>query len=94
MERHNEDCGSLIRTHIKTHLEGHYILEPGDSLHGKSGYPFIFNIDGQGIVWKVIGVKEEIARHDENGKRIIEGGSRYDFFLNGRPVPVKKGDAK
>jgi hypothetical protein len=71
----------LIRTHIKTHLEGHYILEPGDSLHGKPGYPFMFNIDGQSVIWKVDGVKEETARYDENGKRIAEGGPGMKYSL-------------
>jgi hypothetical protein len=66
--------GLLIRTHIKTHLESYYVLESTDSLHGKSGYPFVFNVDGRGVEWKVDGVKEETVRYDEKGNRIAEGG--------------------
>ncbi len=39
----------IIKANIKTHLEGYYILESKD-LHGKPGYPFLINIDGQAMV--------------------------------------------
>lgn len=35
-----------INAQIKTHLEGWYLLECKNSLHGKPEYPFLFNIDG------------------------------------------------
>ncbi len=81
----------LIRTHIKTHLEGYYILESRDSLHGTPNYPFVCNIDGQGVVWKAGGVKEETARYDEKGKEIPEGspGIRYSLEKKVRLAPGK-----
>ena len=42
-----------FRASIKTHTEGFYLLESRDSLHGKKGYPFVLNIDGQAVVWEV-----------------------------------------
>ncbi|MDD5169969.1 MAG: hypothetical protein PHN75_14220, partial [Syntrophales bacterium] len=44
-----------IRVQIKTHVEGYYLLESKDDLHGKPRYPFMFNIDGQMITWEAAG---------------------------------------
>ena len=70
-----------IRASIKTHTEGFYLLESGDSLHGKKGYPFVLNIDGQAVVWKVDGREETIPIHFEKGGRNPEGGTgvRYEI---------------
>lgn len=70
-----------IRASIKTHTEGFYLLESRDSLHGKKGYPFVLNIDGQAVVWKVDGREETIPIHFEKGGRNPEGGAgvRYDI---------------
>mgnify|MGYP001422938959 CR=1 FL=1 len=57
-----------IKATIKTHLEGYYALESKESAHGKPGYPFVFNIDGQAATWKVVGQKESVPRYDKNGK--------------------------
>jgi hypothetical protein len=70
-----------IRASIKTHTEGFYLLESRDSLHGKKGYPFVLNIDGQAVVWEVDGREETIPIHFEKGGRNPEGGSgvRYEI---------------
>jgi len=70
-----------IRASIKTHTEGFYLLESRDSLHGKKGYPFVLNIDGQAVVWKVDGREETIPIHFEKGGRNPEGGTgvRYEI---------------
>jgi len=70
-----------IRASIKTHTEGFYLLESRDSLHGKKGYPFVLNIDGQAVVWKVDGREESIPIHFEKGGRNPEGGAgvRYEI---------------
>lgn len=70
-----------IRASIKTHTEGFYPLESRDFLHGKKGYPFVLNIDGQAVVWKVDGREETIPIHFEKGGRNPEGGTgvRYDI---------------
>ena len=57
-----------IKATIKAHLEGYYALESKDSLHGKSGYPFLINIDGQAETWKVDGQRESLPLYDKAGK--------------------------
>jgi len=69
-----------IKSSIKTHLEGYYLLE-SRSLHGKPGYPFVLNIDGQAVMWKVDGQKENTPTYDESGKRSPEGGEGMRYNL-------------
>ena len=57
-----------IKATIKTHLEGYYVLESKKSIHGKPGYPFVINIDGQAVTWKVDGQKEILPLYDKDGK--------------------------
>ncbi|MFZ3254576.1 MAG: hypothetical protein WA133_09895 [Syntrophales bacterium] len=57
-----------IKATIKTHLEGYYVFESRDSMHGKPGYPFLINIDGQAETWKVDGQKESLPLYDKDGK--------------------------
>jgi hypothetical protein len=57
-----------IKVTIKTHLAGYYLLESKDSIHGKQGYPFLVNIDGQAQVWTVDGQKESLPLYDKDGK--------------------------
>ena len=71
----------LIRASIKTHFEGYYILESKESLHGKPGYPFVFNIDGQGILWKAAGQEETAPVYDEKGERNPEGGMGMKYTI-------------
>ena len=73
----------VIRAAIKTHQEGHYLLERRHSPHGKPVYRFLFNIDGQAAVWKVAGKKEELPASDEQGKtsRNPEAGSGIKYVL-------------
>jgi hypothetical protein len=61
----------IIRADIKTHLEEYYFLESKESIHGKQGYPFLLNINGQAVVWKVAGIKESKPKHDKDGKRSL-----------------------
>ena len=58
----------IIKATIKTHLEGYYVLESKDSLHGKPGYPFLINIAGQAETWKVAGQRETLPLYDKDGK--------------------------
>lgn len=58
----------IIKANIKTHVEGYYILESKESLHGKEKYPFIVNIDGQAVRWEVDGVKDVKPAYDADGK--------------------------
>ena len=70
-----------IRTSIKTHVQGYYPLESKDSVHGKKGYPFVLNIDGQAIVWKVDGQEETLPAYFENGGRNPEGGTGVRYVI-------------
>lgn len=73
----------IIKARIKTHIEDHYIFESKKSLHGKLGYPFLLNIDGQAATWKVDGQIENTPAYDNKGKRIPDGGK-------GILYPIKK----
>lgn len=75
----------IIQANIKTHLEGYYILESKD-LHGKPGYPFLINIDGQAILWKVDGVKDIKPSFEKaNGRsRDPEAGEGMKYVLGKR----------
>jgi len=73
-----------ITSSIKTHLEGFYLVESKGSLHGKPGYPFVINIDGQAATWKVDGLKEDTLIYDESGKRSPEGGEGMRYNLQKR----------
>ena len=53
-----------IKASIKTHLEGHYVLESRESLHGKEKYPFLVRIDGQAARWEVVGVRDVKPAYD------------------------------
>jgi hypothetical protein len=69
-----------IKASIKTPPEGYYLLESRS--HVKEGYPFLFNIDGQAVAWKVEGKSEITPRWDENGRVIPEGGRGIRYVLD------------
>jgi len=72
-----------IKATIKTHLEGYYVLESKESIHGKPGYPFLINIDGQAQVWTVDGQKESLPLYDKDGKtsRNPDAGEGVKYIL-------------
>ncbi len=72
----------IIKTSIKTHLEGYYFMEPENTFHGQEGYPILINIDGQAITWKIKGEDEIIS----NGKKNhgTEEGEGMRYTLNKR----------
>ena len=51
----------LIKANIKTHIAGYFIAESNNQAHGKPTYPFLFNIDGQAVVWNAPGVLDKKA---------------------------------
>lgn len=57
----------IVKANIKTHEAGYYIAESDASLHGKPGYPFLVNIDGQAALWKVDGRLDVKPAYDEQG---------------------------
>ena len=73
----------MVKASLKTHLEGYYSLESGKSLHGKPGYPFLLNIDGQAVVWRVDGEREATPLYDERGstRNDPEAGDGIKYVL-------------
>ena len=57
-----------ITANIKTHIEGYYILESKESLHGNEKYPFLINIDGQAARWEVDGIRDIKPAYNQDGK--------------------------
>ncbi|HET7318563.1 MAG TPA: hypothetical protein VFK23_05440 [Nitrospirota bacterium] len=73
----------IITADIKTHLEGCYKGESASSAHGKEAYPYLFNIDGQAVLWKAEGKKHELPKYDPDGKtsRNPEAGEGMKYVL-------------
>jgi hypothetical protein len=76
-----------IKASVKTHLEGYYFSEPDDSFHGLEGFPFLVNIDGQAVIWKLNGQKE-ITPKIKGSDNPEEGeGMRYPLDKKIRITP-------
>lgn len=73
-----------ISAEIKTHLEGYYKGESKESAHGKEFYPFLFNIDGQAVIWKAEGMKHELPKYLPDGKtsRDPEAGAGMKYVMS------------
>jgi len=84
-----------IKATIKTHLEGYYALESKDSPHGKPGYPFLINIDGQAETWKIDGWKESLPLYDKDGKtsRDPDAGEGIKYVLE-KKIGLRAGTHK
>lgn len=78
-----------IKATMKTVKEGFYPLESGSALHGKPGYPFVFNIGGQGVVWMAKGFPDIQPSHIDD-KRNPEGGEGVKYTLE-KKVMLKPG---
>lgn len=85
----------VVKASIKTHVEGYYSGEPEKSLHGKPGYPFVLNIDGQAVIWKVDGQKDVDPAYDEQGNtsRDPESGMGVGYILE-RKIRLREGAHK
>ena len=73
-----------IQASIKTRPEGYFLFEPRDSVQGKPGFPFLLNVDGQAVTWKVDGLQEITPRYLEDGSRNPEGGTGIRYVLDRR----------
>jgi len=84
-----------IKATIKTPLEGYYLFESKNSINGKPGYPFIINIDGQAVTWKVDGQKESLPLYDKDGKTSHdpEAGEGIKYVLE-KKIQLRAGTYK
>jgi hypothetical protein len=76
----------IVKASIKTPLEGYYVLESKKSLHGKPGYPFLVNIDGQAALQKIGGIRDNKPAYDQDGKtsRDPEAREGMKYFMEKR----------
>jgi hypothetical protein len=68
-----------IKASVKTHMEGYYFIEPHDTFHGQAGYPFLINIDGQAVIWKLKGQKEITPKRKGSDDPEAGAGMRYQL---------------
>jgi len=73
----------IVKANIKIHEAGYFIGESATSLHGKPGYPFLLNIDGQAAVWNVEGEKDVKPVYDDHGRTSAdpEAGTGIKYVL-------------
>ncbi len=84
----------LIMANIKTHLEGYYRGESKASVHGKEAYPFLINIDGQAVLWKVEGKRHELPSYvDGKTSKDPEAGEGIKYVLN-KKIRLRSGSHK
>ncbi len=84
----------LITANIKTHLEGYYLGESRSSAHGKETYPFLFNIDGQAVLWKAEGRKHELPKYvDGKTSNDPEAGEGILYVVN-KKIRLRPGSHK
>ena len=83
----------IVKVSIKTPPPGYYLWESNDSFSGKSGFLFVFNIDGQAALWKIDGREEVTSPYDESGERIPDGGRGIRYTLN-KKIRVATGSHK
>lgn len=76
----------VVKASLKTHTEEWYLLESKKSLHGKTGYPFVLNMDGQAAEFKIDGVKENVPVFDASGDKSPEGGEGVRYVFEKRIV--------
>jgi hypothetical protein len=75
----------LIKASIKTPPERYYALESKESAHGKPGYTFLVNIDGQAALWKAEGRKHDLPKYiDGKTSRDPEAGEGMKYVLEKR----------
>ena len=73
----------LITAEIKTRGKGDRQGEPESSAQEKETYPYLFNIDGQAVIWTVEGKEHELPKYDPEGRmsRDPEAGMGIKYVL-------------
>lgn len=70
-----------VRASLKAYPKDHFLIDPERPAEVVSAYPFVLNIGGQGVVWKVEGTTETVPVYDERGKRAPEGGEGIRYSI-------------
>ncbi|MBI5101412.1 MAG: hypothetical protein HZB33_06220 [Nitrospirae bacterium] len=84
-----------IKANIKTHVEGYYILESRESLHGRERHPFVVDIDGQAVRWEVDGTRDIKQAYDADGKTSRDPEARVGLkYILERKVLLSAGTHK
>jgi hypothetical protein len=68
-----------VKASVKTPTPEHYLLESKPQPPG-GGFPFELNVDGQKIIWKVEGARENRPVYGPSG-RLPEGGEGIRYVL-------------
>lgn len=70
-----------IMVSVKTPYAAHFLFGSRDIPYGTEEYPFLLNIDGQAIEWKVAGIEDTKPVRLEDGSRAQEGGKGILYVL-------------
>jgi hypothetical protein len=70
-----------IMVSVKTPYAAYFLLGSRDIPYGTEEYPFLLNIDGQAIEWKVAGIEDTKPVRLEDGSRAQEGGKGVVYVL-------------
>jgi hypothetical protein len=68
-----------VKASVKTPTAEHYLLESRPVPPG-GGFPFELNVDGQEVIWKVEGTRENTPVYGSSG-RLPEGGEGIRYVL-------------
>jgi hypothetical protein len=72
----------VVKSSLKTHLPGYYLVEAKNSPHGQPTYTFVVNIDGQAKTYEVQGKREEGPAVDDQGHPSSEQGVGMKYVLD------------
>ena len=73
-----------VKASVKTHVEGHYLIERPGTRHGAPEYPFVLNIGGQAVTWNVPGRLEDTTTTEAAGSVRAERGQGMRYILSRR----------
>ncbi len=83
----------VVKSSLKTHLPGYYLVEAKSSPHGQPTYTFVVNIDGQATTYEVQGRREDGPAVYDQGRTSSEKGVGMQYVLD-RNFRLKAGRHK
>jgi hypothetical protein len=73
-----------IEASVKALPHGHFLFKAPRSVQGRQDYPFLLNVDGQAMTWRVGGRQETAPRYLEDGSKNPEGGTGIRYSIDRR----------